>query len=257
MSYKRAEENDNYVLLIIVIVYLVGVVLFGISEFVGLILAWDGAALLAVIEVEKRVKSRIEENENMPIVELDSPKNWLMMWSIFSFLSLISGFAYIFLNALNIITEIPIISNSHLLIFTMGFFILNLIFVLRTAVFVIKPDSKTNLFVGNVIYRLLDILFKVCFLSSVVVFQYINFEMLSLVINNSVLPQIISEPISIIYGFTIVLSFFGGVFFIEKVIFHPKEKMTRWDWVFTSFFALPWVTISIIGTLLRLGITLV
>ncbi len=180
-----------------------------------------------------------------------------MTWSLFSFLSLISGFAYLFLNAFNVITEIPIISNSHLLIFTIGFFILNLIFVLRTIIFILKPTSKANFFVGKVIYRLLDTLFKIIFLISVAIFQYINFGMLSLIIHNSVLPQIMSEPIAIIYGLTIVLSFFGVVFFVEKVIFHPMEKMTKKDWFFISFFSLPWVILSIVGVLINLGITLV
>jgi hypothetical protein len=217
----------------------------------------DVAIIVAVLTIGQNTRDIMRRRESKPLIQSESPLAWIEFCILASFLSILTSLVYVFMNGFSIATDAPIIGNQSLLVFSISFFLMGLIYLVRTAIFLVHPSSRANIFAGKLIYRVADVSMRVILLSFVAFVQVFNGLMFQLIVPNPVLQRIFSTPITILYAFTIVLSFIGMVPIACGIVFHPYQQVKRRDLVFIASFLSPWIVFSIIGTLLSIGIKLV
>jgi len=235
----------------------VTVELVGFSDIALVILTCDVGILVAVLTFEQRTRKLMKQKESKALIKFESPLDWLKSSTIFAFVSLMSSLTYEIMISLSIETNFPVFGNNSLLFYTIGFFIFGVIYLVRTAIFMIDPSSKANIFVGKIIYMSIIAIIKVGLLGFVALFQYINALMFSLFIQGNILQQIMPEPIMILYALTIVFSFVGMVPLTYGIAFRLDKKMNRLEIVAIMLFVSPWVVLFTVNGLISLGIKLV
>lgn len=242
--------------MIMIMLMVATAVLVGFTELILAIIPCDVAIILAVLTFEKRTRTLMRKKESKQLSNVESPIDWLKGCTVFSALSLLASLAYVIFNVLNIEIVFPFVANNSLLIYTIGFFIFAIIGLVRTAVFILEPSSRANVFAGKLIYLALKIFIKISLLSFIAVFQFLNATLFSSTVQSIVLQELIPSVIRIVYATTIILSFVGAIPIMYSIIVKQDEKTSRWDWITSILFLLPWVVLFIIGVLMRVGINL-
>jgi hypothetical protein len=253
----REKANTKYTQLASIIILMgVAIVVVGFSDVILVILPCDVAMLLAVFAFEQRTRTLMKRKESKPLIQFESPLNWLKNCALFSFVSIIAGLGYETMNIVGIESNAPIVGNWSLLFFAIAFFVIGLIYILRITVFMIDPASKTNIFAGKLIYMVLEVGMRVILLSFVVILQFFNGSIFSLIIKGTVLQNIFPTPIAILYASTIVLSFIAMVPLTYTIMFRLRQQVKRWGWVVMASFFSPWFILIIASALLSIGIKL-
>ena len=199
--------------------------------------------------LEKRIKSLMKNKESKPLVKVESPLFWLKTCIVFSSFSLLASLAYLIINSLEIITDLPLINNTSLIIFTVGFFLVAIVHLVRTGVFMVDPTSKTNIFAGKVVYFGIEVGFRIVLLAFVGFMQFANLLMFDILIQ-----QVTTQPILLIYAITIILSFIGMLPIIHGILFRLTKQARRSDWIGFFLFSAPWIFLIISSILIWAGI---
>lgn len=252
----RNETNGKYTPLVIVILFFGMIIVLGLTESAVIIFGGDLALIgivFTVFTVEQKIRTMMKRKESKPLIQYESPITWLKACLLLSSISALTSLACILMSNLPTEINVPIIGNQSLLAYSIVFFIMGFIELIRLGVFMIDPSSKANIFAGKLIHKVLDISMRVIQLSFIVCIQVLNGLMLMQIIQIP-LQQLFSTPITILYASTIVLSFIGTIPLTIAVVLHPYQHIKRRGWVAVAFFLSPWIVLAIATTLLRIGI---
>ena len=139
-----------------------------------------------------------------------------------------------------------------MLFFGIAFFVIGILYVGRTGIFLFDQSSKANIVAGKIIYWGLEIGIRIMALSFVVFLQIFNVIMFSLIVQG-----IAFGSITIPYAFTIILSFVGMIPVTWSVLVRLRKQVRRWDWVAVIIFMSPWLVLIASAILSIVGIRLV
>jgi hypothetical protein len=233
------------------------IALVGFSEINLVILAGDIAMVLAVLPLEQRTRTLMRRKDSKTLLQFESPLQWLKICTRFSLVSLLSSLAYgIIISGLDIGVDKPPI-EGYMLSFAIAFFLFGFLYIARIAEFLIDPSSKMNIFAGKAIMMMMDVGIRLALLVAIAWFQIVNGIILYQIIQGIFVQNATLQPITILYAFTLILSFVGMVPLAWSTVVHLKEPIRSWTLVALTSFISPWVLLAIVSLLLRIGIKLI
>lgn len=250
----RNGGNNKYISPSLLIVFLAVVIaLVGLSEINLVIFASDIAMVLAILPLEQRIRTVMKKEESKVLLQSESPLKWVTTCTRLSLVSLLSSLAYgvitgnAYIGVANPPIESPIFGMAIL------FFLFGFIYIIRIAEFLIDPASKANVFAGKAITMVLDVGFRIAFIVPIALFQIFNGIILYQILQGVLSQNVVLSPLTILYTFTLILSFVGMIPVAWMTVFHLKEPVQPRLWIALIGFISPWILLMVVTILIRLG----
>jgi len=252
MTNSKYAPSILWILLIAVVIMVVGldvgsVVIFAIdAAMVG------GAGLVFKPEISKKMK----DESGKELRKHESPLNWLFISTRYFAISFFASLASLVVEIANVGIEGTPSVGWLMFVFAVIFCAMGFVFIIRIWEFLRMPSSKANILFGKIFYWFMEGGIRISFIGLVALFQVFNAIMLSIILQSAFVHNIILPPITVLYGFTLILSFVGMVPVTWSVLLHLREQIRHRDWFFIVSFISPWILLIIIAFLAIVGIQL-
>jgi hypothetical protein len=251
--------NSKYVLYLLWIMPVVVVLMvIGLDVVSALILTADvvmvgGAGLIFKPEIAK-TKKTVAGKIVAGVLKNDDPMRWLFVSTRFFSISLFASLASLLLEVTNIeIYGTPPVGLT-MFVFAVIFCVMGFIFIMRIWGFLESPSSKTNVTFGKLFKLFIEGGLRISLVAFMATLQVFNAIMLTIIFQGAVFHDVIPQVWIIFYVGFALLSFITMIPVIFAIINRLNEQMTRWDKIYLVSFLSPWIMLSLIGVLLRLGI---
>jgi hypothetical protein len=204
----------------------------------------------SVLALKPEIEKSIQKIPNKSFFSFGTPFDWLNSSMRFFTVSFFASLAYLIMNAANIYVGNMPFGSDNMLIFSITFLVVGVIFLIRIYEFIHFPYSDFNHQAARITYWSIQIGTQIVLLAFVTICLIFN-EVMFYYLFQGLIHKV--NVFSILFNTSVVISFIAMVPFVSAILFRTRDKFKIRDIVvMTSFFS-PFIILSALGFMAILG----